>query len=85
MPILAVTGNYEIQDSDFAPEGQNIEISMTLDIPEEELPTLWQRGIVSKYKRYEVWHRDFCAKLPSLPGGTPFLYLCGRTGWPGAL
>ncbi len=35
--ILAVTGNYEIQDSDFAPEGQNIEISMTLDIPEEEL------------------------------------------------
>ena len=79
--ILAVTGNYEIQDSDFAPEGQNIEISMTLDIPEEELPTLWQRGIVSKYKRYEVWHRDFCAKLPSYQEGRlSFTFVAGRDG-----
>ena len=79
--ILAVTGNYEIQDSDFAPEGQNIEISMTLDIPEEELPTLWQRGIVSKYKRYEVWHRDFCANLPSYQEGRlSFTFVAGRDG-----
>ena len=53
--ILAVTGNYEIQDSDFAPEGQNIEISMTLDIPEDAALAAWISEELAIDRAHQYW------------------------------
>lgn len=64
--IRAVMGDYTVQETDFNEKKQNIEISMTLDITEEDLHQFHVRGSVSSYKRYESWKRDFGEKLPSL-------------------
>lgn len=67
--IRAVTGDYVVRETDFNEKKQNIEISMILDITEEDLHQLHAHGIVSTYKRYEAWKRDFCEKLPSFEAG----------------
>ena len=63
--IRAVAGSYQIRESDFNERKQNIEISITLNFTEEDLHTFHRAGIVSQYKRYDAWRRDFCTKLPS--------------------
>lgn len=63
--IRAVAGIYEIKPEHFNEVGKNIEIHMTLDIEEEDLRLLYANGIVSKYKGYDAWYKDFCGKLPS--------------------
>ncbi len=63
--IRAVAEMYKIRPEDFNEVGKNIEIAVTLDIDEEDLQLLYMEGIVSKYKRYELWYKDFCNKLPS--------------------
>ena len=35
----------------------------------EDLRRLHRYGIVSQYRRYEAWHKDFCGKLPSYREG----------------
>ena len=67
--ICAVTGNYMVQENDFNEKKQNIEIAMVLAITEEDLYQFHARGVVSTYKRYELWRRDFYEKLPLLPNG----------------
>ena len=64
--IRAVAGMYEIKREYFNETGKNIEIGITLNIEEEDLQLLHLGGIVSKYKSYELWYKDFCNKLPSL-------------------
>ena len=63
--IRAVAGSYQIRESDFNERKQNIEISITLNFTEEDLHMFHRAGIVSQYKRYDAWRRDFCTKLPS--------------------
>lgn len=67
--IRAVTGNYTVKENDFNEKKQNIEIGMVLDITEADLHQFHTRGVVSAYKRYELWKRDFCEKLPSFSKG----------------
>lgn len=67
--IRAVTGNYTVRENDFNEKKQNIEIAMVLTITEEDLHQFHAHGIVSSYKRYELWKRDFCEKLPSFLNG----------------
>ncbi len=67
--IRAVTGNYIARETDFNEKKQNIEISMTLEITEEDLRQFHAHGIVSGYKRYESWKHEFCEKLPSFQNG----------------
>ena len=67
--IRAVTGNYTVKENDFNEKKQNIEIGMVLDITEADLHQFHARGVVSAYKRYELWKRDFCEKLPSFSKG----------------
>lgn len=66
--IRAALGNYPISKEDFNEKNQNIEISMTLDITEEDLAQFHLHGIVSQYKRFDAWKRDFWSKLPSFDG-----------------
>lgn len=66
--IRAVTGNYTVSDNDFNEKKQNIEIAMVLEMVEEDLQQFHAQGMVSGYKRYDAWKRDFCGKLPSFKG-----------------
>ena len=67
--IRAVTGDLEIKESYFNEKKQNIEIGMSLELSEEDLMQFHTLGVVSSYKRFETWKRDFCGKLPSWENG----------------
>ena len=63
--IRIVCGNYIAKESDFNHKKQNIEIEMVLEVTEDDLHQFHKNGIVSTFKRYDSWKRDFCEKLPS--------------------
>lgn len=67
--IRAATGDYTPRETDFNEKRQNIEIAMVLAITKEDLHQFHTSGIVSPFKRYESWERDFCEKLPSFSEG----------------
>lgn len=66
--IRAALGSYTVSETDFNEKNQNIEISMTLELTEEDLHGFHARGAVSPYKRFETWQKDFRSKLPSFDG-----------------
>ena len=79
--IMAVAGRYEIQEDDFLPSGQSVEVAITLEISEAELQMMHQLGIVSKEKAYDQWFIDFCAKLPSYKEGIiRFTFVASKNG-----
>lgn len=79
--IRAVHGQYEIQDEDFLEDYPNIEIEVSLELDEDDLRCMQQEGIVSPYRRYESWYKDFCEKLPSYQGGIlAFTFIANRAG-----
>lgn len=79
--VRAVGGQYEITEDDFRPSGQNIEIGITLAISQEDLRLLHSEGIVSQYKRYDVWEKRFKERLPSFQQGSlTFSFIANRNG-----
>lgn len=79
--IRAVTGHYTVLETDFNEKKQNIEIAMVLEITEEDLHQFHSHGVVSAYKRYDSWKRDFCEKLPSfLEGSLSFVCSINQNG-----
>ena len=67
--VRAAFGVYQVTQADFNEKKQNIEISVVLSLSKEDLRQLHERGMVSVYKRYAVWERDFKEKLPSYRDG----------------
>ncbi len=67
--IRAVFGMYQVSETDFNEKKQNVEIKIRLLITEEDKRMLHELGKVSMYKRYSVWEKDFCEKLPSFQNG----------------
>lgn len=67
--IRAVTGDFPIEEKHFNEKKQNIEIAMTLALSKEDLKLFHAQGIVSQYKRYEYWEKEFGEKLPSFVDG----------------
>lgn len=67
--IRAALGNYQVTEGDFNDRKQNIEISMILEISQEDLRLFHHHRLVSPYRRYDAWLRDFSAKLPSFFDG----------------
>ncbi len=63
--IRVVAGDYEVKETHFNEKKQNIEIAMRLQITEEDLELFHAHGIVSQYKHYDLWEKDFREKLPS--------------------
>ena len=63
--MRAVEGSYEISLDDFNETMQNIEIGFILSITEEDLHIFHKNGMVSQYKKYDLWKKDFESKLPS--------------------
>ena len=79
--VRAVGGQYQITEDDFHPSGQNIEIGITLSITREDLKVLHSEGIVSQYKRYDVWEKRFKERLPSFQDGClTFSFIANRNG-----
>ena len=79
--VRAVGGQYEITEDDFHPSGQNIEIGITLSITREDLRVLHSEGMVSQYKRYDVWEKRFRERLPSFQDGClTFSFIANRNG-----
>ena len=79
--IRAVGGDYEVREEDFQENFPNIEIMVTLQITEADLQRFHKYGVVSSYRRYEAWYRDFCKKLPSFQNGElTFEYSVNREG-----
>lgn len=77
--IRAVAGLYQIKPENFVESGKNIEIGITLDIDENDLHMLKEQGIISKYRKYEVWYKDFCNKLPTYSNGKlKFTYIVNK-------
>ena len=66
--IRAALGSYCVSETDFNEKNQNIEISMTLSITQEDLQILHAQGAVSQYKRFPAWKKAFMTKLPSFDG-----------------
>lgn len=67
--IRAVTGDFPVTERHFNEKKQNIEIAMTLALSRDDLEMFHARGIVSQYKRYELWEKEFGEKLPSFVNG----------------
>lgn len=79
--VRAVSGTYQISSEDFQEDYSNIEIFMTLVMDEEDLHVLHQNGIVSQFRRYDIWFHDFCRKLPSYnQGELSFEFVANREG-----
>ena len=57
--LRAVEGSYEISEDDFNETMQNIEIRFTLSLTEDDLHIFHKNGIVSQYKKYNLWKNDF--------------------------
>ncbi|MFR5555634.1 MAG: hypothetical protein ACLTKE_01285 [Coprococcus sp.] len=80
--IRAVSGQYKIQDEDFSGKDYpNIEIEVSLKLNDDDLYCMQEDGIVSQYRRYESWYKDFCEKLPSYQEGIlDFTFVANREG-----
>lgn len=83
--IRAVTGDYKVTKQDFHSNEGNISIKMKLGMSHQDLEYLQKNGVVSKFKHFEHWKKDFHQKIPSFKeikdGGTiEFEYIYGRDG-----
>ena len=67
--IRAAVGDIAVSEADFNEKKQNIEIEMLLEVTEEDLSRMHAGGLVSSYKRFDLWKKDFCEKLPSYMEG----------------
>lgn len=67
--IRVVAGMYTVRERDFLDSTKSITIEMKVEFTQEDLELFNNSGVVSKYKKYDVWYRDFCQKLPSYQDG----------------
>lgn len=67
--IRLVCGDFDIKKTNYEHDEKSIVIEMTVDFTEEDLFVLHSQGLVSKYKKYDLWIKDFCSKLPSFQDG----------------
>ena len=56
--IRAVTGNYKVRETDFNERRQNIEITMTLQITEEDVPVTLSHDLVTGLLREQMGFQD---------------------------
>lgn len=79
--ILSVSGQYKISSKDFYDLNHNIKIEVTLEITEEDLMLLHRQGRISKYKRFDIWKKEFMTRLPSFQEGRlTFVYEVNKNG-----
>ncbi|MSS63135.1 ATP-dependent nuclease [Velocimicrobium porci] len=67
--IRVVSGDYQIEKKDYRTDEKSISIEMRVFFDEEDLALFHRKGIVSKYKKFDLWKKDFMIKLPSFQNG----------------
>ncbi len=79
--LRAVAGMYKIKPSDYNLREGNISITIELGIDETDLKALNEAGTLSRYKKYDLWLKDFCGKFPSYENGIlKFTYIVNAEG-----
>lgn len=79
--LRAVSGSYIITSEDFHESMQNIEVQIALAITAEDKRILHKQGIVSQYKKYDLWEKEFRTRLPSYQDGTlTFTFIANKEG-----
>ena len=72
--LRVLDNTYHIDDLDFNAEGENIEIEVHLKLDPEDLKLFNESGVVSSYKRYDLWFKEFKMRLPSFNEETGILH-----------
>ncbi len=67
--LRVVSGEYQVSRDHYTEEEKSIVIEVTVNFNPKDLELFHQKGIVSKYKKYDLWEKDFCNKLPSFQKG----------------
>lgn len=79
--VRVITGMRPVEAEDFNEVKQNIEIEAVLEITKEDQKSLHEAGLVSPYKRMEVWEREFYKRLPSVKDGLlRFVFIANQNG-----
>lgn len=79
--VRAVFGSYKVCGEDFQEDGANIEILVFLTVTSEDMRSMQRQGMVSRFRRYEFWERDFMKKFPSFRDGVlSFEFVANRDG-----
>lgn len=79
--VMTACGYKEIKPKHFNELENNIEITVKLGISEEDLQLFHRQGMVSRYKRYELFYHDFCGKFPSYRDGClTFTFIANKAG-----
>ena len=71
--LRILDNTYRIDFNDFNLDAGNIEIQVGLQLDDADLRLFNEEGIVSSYKRYDLWLREFKNRLPSYDGTTGIL------------
>ena len=61
--IRVVSGDCSVSEDDFNDSEGNISIKVHLMIDDNDLKLLFERGVVSSFKHYNLWLKDFNSKL----------------------
>lgn len=67
--IRAITGDYVVTKPNFLQPDKPILIDIKVEFTEEDLQIFCEKGLVSRYKRYDLWEKEFKTKLPSYQEG----------------
>lgn len=79
--ILTAFGQKAVLPKHFNELSNNIEIFVKLSISKDALHLLHRQGVVSRYKRYELFYQDFCEKFPSFREGIlSYTFVANREG-----
>ncbi len=71
--IRLLTGHLPIQPEFFAIPNRNITIEAKIRYYEDDYLMLHSQALVSHYKRYDLWKKDFLQRLPSLQSDILFI------------
>ena len=67
--IRAITGDYVVTKPNFLQPDKPILIDIKVEFTEEDLQIFCEKGLVSRYKRYDLWEKEFKTRLPSFLEG----------------
>ena len=71
--LRILDNTYRIDFNDFNLDAGNIEIQVGVQLDDADLRLFNEEGIVSSYKRYDLWLREFKNRLPSYDETTGIL------------
>lgn len=67
--ILTATGSRPVTLRQFREPSKPIVIGGTLHVNGTDIQRFWQNGVISHYKKWELWKQDVASKLPGLLEG----------------